>query len=119
MGLDKARVLGEVSKFGAAEGLANCHPATLRADPEFMLRCVAIDPASLSFASAALTARHAGFVRVAARADGTGALRAASAALRGDKATVLAAVAQNGAALELASGALQDDRDVVALALKG
>lgn len=118
MGLDKARVLGEVAKFGAAEGLTDCH-ASLKADPEFMLRCVSIDPASLSYADPVLAAHHAEFVRVAAAADGLQALGAASDTLKQDKGTVLAAVRQNGSALGSASESLRDDRDVVKMALRG
>jgi len=118
MGLDKARVLGEVAKFGAAEGLTECHPS-LRADPEFMLRCVSIDPASLAYADPALAAHHTEFVRVAAAADGLQALGAASEALKQDVDTVLAAVEQNGAALGSAGEALRDNRDVVNAALRG
>lgn len=118
MGLDKARVLGEVAKFGAAEGLAECHPS-LRADPEFMLRCVSIDPTSLTYADPALAAHHMEFVRVAAAADGLQALEAASETLKQDADTVLAAVGQNGAALGSAAESLRDNRDVVNAALRG
>ena len=115
-GLLKARMLGDVARFGAEE-LAEVG-ADLRGDLEFMQRCVAIDPAALDYAEPQLLSASRPFVRTAVTSDG-GRLAVAVPQLRADKATVLAAVRQNGHALQFASEALRGDRDVVSAAIEG